>query len=263
MSLDALLAFTRRTTELTADSVTAIEGGWIFSAPSIPVAWGLNHVRLRRPVTVDEATALTDDAQADLPFRRITLEGEAAQPELEAKLLASGWRVERDLLMQLKRPAPLHAPPNVDVVLGREAALLELARCWSREEQPAMSDEVLDQLAKFWVREWRALEDRAFGVPLDGTGRLQAKTRLRSDRTIAQVEDVYTLPESRGRGFATALINHAIGLAQLERHELIFIVADADDWPKLLYRRLGFEPVGRVLHFHRELSNRRRRRTGG
>jgi hypothetical protein len=33
--------------------------------------------------------------------------------------------------------------------------------------------------------------------------------------------------------------------------ELLFIVADDNDWPKDLYARLGFEPVGRTRAFHR------------
>ena len=34
-------------------------------------------------------------------------------------------------------------------------------------------------------------------------------------------------------------------------HELIFIVADDDDWPKDLYARLGFDPIGRAWAFTR------------
>jgi GNAT superfamily N-acetyltransferase len=70
---------------------------------------------------------------------------------------------------------------------------------------------------------------------------------------VAQVEDVYTLPEARGRGFARALVAHVVAQARAEDHDLVFIMADDDDWPKNLYGRLGFEPAGRMLSFHREL----------
>ena len=47
--------------------------------------------------------------------------------------------------------------------------------------------------------------------------------------------------------------------------ELVFIVADDDDWPKDLYGRLGFEPIGRawVVHRARGRSTGLRRRRHG
>jgi hypothetical protein len=45
----------------------------------------------------------------------------------------------------------------------------------------------------------------------------------------------------------TAAVDAALAMG----HELIFIVADEDDWPKDLYARLGFDPVGRAWAFTR------------
>jgi len=43
------------------------------------------------------------------------------------------------------------------------------------------------------------------------------------------------------------------GALSLSRHahDLTFLVADAHDWPKDLYRKLGFEPVGSTWAFTR------------
>jgi ribosomal protein S18 acetylase RimI-like enzyme len=63
--------------------------------------------------------------------------------------------------------------------------------------------------------------------------------------TIGQVEDVVTLPEHRNRGHARAVV---LGAAQASRdagHELTFLWADEDDWPRKLYVKLGFDVVGR------------------
>ena len=65
------------------------------------------------------------------------------------------------------------------------------------------------------------------------------------------MEDVYTAPEARGRGYARALVCRAVELARSGGHDLVFITADDNDWPKLLYERLGFRPLGRVWQFHR------------
>jgi predicted GNAT family acetyltransferase len=70
---------------------------------------------------------------------------------------------------------------------------------------------------------------------------------------VAQVEDVYVIPEARGRGYARALVTRAAALA-CEDHDLSFIVADDNDWPKQLYAKLGFEPVGRTWLLHHRLD---------
>jgi predicted GNAT family acetyltransferase len=82
-------------------------------------------------------------------------------------------------------------------------------------------------------------------------GSLAAITVLYSDGSVAQVEDVYTVPEERNRGHARALVTKAVEVARAVGYELVFIVADADDWPRHLYRRIGFEPVGRTWALHR------------
>jgi GNAT superfamily N-acetyltransferase len=251
--LDRIVHFTRRTTELTADEVRPVRLGWIFSAPSIEVAWGLNHVRVCEPASFEELVALADEAQAHLPYRRVTLEPAAISPELEEAFRAAGWKAEHDLLMvHAWDPDRSVDTSSVDDV--EEADHLRLGRLWSLEEAPDIGDDVLDALAHFWHREAEARGDRLLGVPDPQGNGILAKAKLRSDGEVAQVEDVYTVAAARGRGLGRALVTRAVQLAEDERHELIFIVADEDDWPKGLYAQIGFEPVGRVVHFHRQAS---------
>ena len=63
------------------------------------------------------------------------------------------------------------------------------------------------------------------------------------DGDLGMVEDVFTLPEVRGQGIATALIDHCVRHARAEGAGPVFIGAHANDWPKHLYARLGFRPV--------------------
>jgi ribosomal protein S18 acetylase RimI-like enzyme len=122
-------------------------------------------------------------------------------------------------------------------------------RRWFAEAEPSPSE--LEQLVAYSRREARVLGDRLLGVR-SGDGQLTAISKLRSDGRTAQVEDVYTAPEARGRGFASALVTRAAELARANGDDLVFIVADDDDWPKVLYGRLGFRSVGRVWQFHRD-----------
>jgi GNAT superfamily N-acetyltransferase len=259
-ALEDIVRFTRRTSELTADEVHAIEHGWIFNTPSIQVAWGLNYVRLREPMGFDEVVELAEEAQSHLPFRRITLEPGAHTPELEAKFTAAGWKPERDLLM-LHTRAPEQAIDTSAVIEVDEAEHLRLGRMWSLEEGPGTGDDVLRSLTEFWSRESRVCGDLFLGVRRD---EIVAKTKLRCDGRIAQVEDVYTIAPARGQGLCRALVTRAVELARAQGHELIFIIADADDWPRHLYAQLGFEPVGMTVNFQgsgrvpRESRSRRR-----
>ena len=64
------------------------------------------------------------------------------------------------------------------------------------------------------------------------------------------LEEVATLESERGKGLAQSVMLAALEAAQALEPELIFLSADADDWPKLMYERLGFETVG-TLHVAR------------
>jgi GNAT superfamily N-acetyltransferase len=141
--------------------------------------------------------------------------------------------------------------PSATVIEPDEQTLMELERRWFAEDG-RFTSEVTDQVLEATRREGRALNELRFGI-LDGDGRPAAMTKLRSDGRTAQVEDVYTAPESRGRGFASALVSHAVRTAQDQGVEFTFIIANDDDWPKHLYARLGFAPAGRKWAFHKEL----------
>ena len=181
-------------------------------------------------------------------YRQIAVEHQQAGPGLELAFRAAGWKVERDVLMVLSGSADRPADTSVVDDAG-EDEVVEMMRRWYEDDEPTPTE--VDQLADYGRREGRALGDRLLGVR-GGDGRLAAITKLRSDGRTAQVEDVYTVPEARGRGFARALISRATELAREGGHELVFIVADDDDWPKLLYGRLGFRSAGHLWHFHHD-----------
>jgi GNAT superfamily N-acetyltransferase len=251
--LGTIVSFTRHTTEMTADDVQRLENGWIFDSRSLPVAYGLNHVRLSRPTSFEAAAQLADRAQAHLPFRRVTIEPQALSPGVEAAFIGAGWKPERDLLMVLSGQ-PGRQLDTSRVVEVSEAEHLELGRMWTLETAPETTEAVLDALCEFWSRESRARGDRLLGVRGLGGDGILAKAKLRSDGRTAQVEDVYTLASARGQGLGRALVTRAVELAEADGHEVIFIVADADDWPKQLYAQIGFEAVGTIVHFHRQLT---------
>jgi predicted GNAT family acetyltransferase len=80
-------------------------------------------------------------------------------------------------------------------------------------------------------------------------GEIVSYTDLYSDGADAQIEDVGSLPEHRGRGYATAVVLAAAAAARHDGADFVFLVADAEDWPKELYRRLGFDELGNYTKF--------------
>ena len=83
-------------------------------------------------------------------------------------------------------------------------------------------------------------QERVFGVVEDDVVLAWAKLWRRDG--VAQVEDVVVLPSARGRGLGRGVVTAALRAAAGE--ELVFLVALEEDWPRRLYAKLGFRPVG-------------------
>jgi N-acetylglutamate synthase-like GNAT family acetyltransferase len=237
---------------LTADHVHPVDAGWVIRTPSLPVVWTLNQLRLGRRFDFSEVLTLAETFLGDLPFRHVVLEGDAVGRPLEDRFERAGWRRERELVMALSAEPPPPSATTVVIEPTEEEALGLMAR-WLVEERPQLEPGPLHQLVEFNRREGRARQVRHFGVA-DGDGTVVAITMLYSDGVSAQVENVYTVPQHRNRGFARTLVTHAASAARSGGHELVFIVADDDDWPKQLYSRAGFTPVERTRTFHVELA---------
>jgi GNAT superfamily N-acetyltransferase len=248
--LPTALAFLRRTAELAADRARPLDAGCVIRSPSLPQVWVLNHLRLSGSTTYARAVALSEEHLGDLPYRQLVVEHEDSARRLEEPLRADGWTFDRDVLMALARPADREAGTDGVVELQGDAAS-ELMRQWVSED-PKITAETLDQVVEATRREARVRAGRSLGIR-DETGDLVAMTKLYSDGATAQVEDVYTVPSWRNRGCARRLITRAIVLAQDAGHELVFIEADDNGWPKQLYSRLGFDPIGRIGVFRRDV----------
>jgi GNAT superfamily N-acetyltransferase len=177
------------------------------------------------------------------------VESEDTGARLVAGLGPRGWLVERDVYMALRRPRDRAAAPGlaVEVDAGRHQ-LAEAAGI--REEPYGRDEEIVRQLVGMRAALAGAVPAARFFVGrADGVD--AAVTTLYSDGATAQVEDVATLRDYRRRGLARATVSAAIDAAVEMGHELVYIVADEDDWPKELYARLGFDPIGRTWAFTR------------
>ena len=229
--------FQRATLELVVERFEPIDQGWVVRSPGLPQVWSANHVRISRGVTFAEALALADEHLADLRYRQLMIEHEETGARLERSFAEQRWDVDREVVLELVR----EPSGDVSAVLEpEEQPVMELMRRWTGEDESLeITPSGLDQVVEFTRRVTRARSARLFGVP-GGHGELAGITMLYSDGVVAQVEDVYVVPEERGRGYGRAMVTKAAATALEMGHELVFIVADADDWPQHLYRRIGF-----------------------
>jgi ribosomal protein S18 acetylase RimI-like enzyme len=210
-----------------ADRVEDLGWGSVVLTPSVPLVWDMNHVRVEDPAT-DPDLAVAEAERRGLPKVLWEHAVFGGPPR---------GRPTREVVM-LHRRSPDDPEAGAEVVaLGdRERdAVLRAVLMDDPDREP-----FVDQMVEAHRRWYRAVETVALGVRApDGT--LAGQAWLYRHGGVAQIEDVNVLSAHRGRGLGRALI--AGGLTHVRRHELVFIVADANDWPQQLYGKLGFEPV--------------------
>jgi GNAT superfamily N-acetyltransferase len=243
---DQLLEFELALDLRANEEIVEYPWGRAFLSPTLPLAWDANWVLIERSgMTPAEVVAAADEALAGYGHRAIAIrdeaEGERLLPEIAA---LPGWEPERNLYMLLGEEGRKSVGPARETPLsGCEVLRRELIH---GEFSPDLDklEETADQLLEMGRRTGEAGGDRWFVAPPEDPA---AACCLLSSGEIGQVEDVGTLAAARGQGLAQAVIQAAIAASREAGHRQTFIVADADDWPRLLYEKLGFEVCG-VLH---------------
>ena len=247
--LERATAFERELQDAAADRVETIPLGQALFTDSLPIVWSLNFLRVEDAgSTAAEIAAEAERLQggAGLEHRRVSIHDEEAGRDLEQGFLELGWKPEIFLFMTPGRE-PHRAVETTDVVEVSREELRPIREAILREWLGKVDDELLAQLSESDRRFAAAGNARHFAVVLDG--KAVSSTDLFTDGSTAQIEDVGTLPDHRGAGYASAVVTRALAEARAMGHELIFLVADARDWPREMYHRLGFDPIGQTYAF--------------
>lgn len=248
---DLLLEFELALDRRSNEEVVDYEWGTAFLSPGLPLAWDANWVLIEQAgMTAAEVIAAADESLADYAHRAIAIKDEAEGERLSREMAAlPDWEVEKNLYMLLRGKGDARSGGDV-----RETPLSgceDLRQELIRGEFPAdleNLEETVAQLLEMGRRTGEAGGDRWFVAPPEQPA---SACCLLSAGEIGQVEDVGTLAPARGQGLAQAVILAAIAASREAGHRHTFIVADAEDWPRLLYGKLGFEACG-VLHVLRK-----------
>ncbi|MET7329572.1 GNAT family N-acetyltransferase [Nonomuraea sp. NPDC005650] len=187
-----------------------------------------------------------DEVLAARGHRLVCVDDDRLGAALAPTFVAAGYEHETNLIMAFRGPAP--SAPVVAERLSFSELLPVLRRDW-RHTLPQAPDEVIDGLARRVEGRLRGADAVSFWGVRAPDGEIAARADLYEHAGVAQIESVFTGAEHRGKGHARALMTTL--LAQAAAAGLIFLVADAADWPKDFYAKLGFAEVGRTHAFLR------------
>ena len=239
----------RRATE----QVTEHDWGTAFVNPSVPLIWDANWVLIERSdLGFAEIEAIADEVigGAGMDHRTVFLHDQEAARELSPDAVASGWSVERTLQMVLRDE--VRGEPEVEVREVHQAEIEDLRRELITSGLPGAGPVALatvDQLLAWDERLGEIAGDRWFVA--DHEGEPASACRLLAGDGIGQVEDVGTLERARQRGLARSVTLAAARASLADGNAVTFLGALADDWPRLMYGKLGFEPLRESVVFRR------------
>lgn len=252
--------------EVTRATISAFERDLLrrTTRRTVPFAWGTAFLDDRFPLRWDSNLLWADamlqgvraaDVAAEcdrvlggegLSHRNLLVEDEEAARRIAPGLAALGYEWDR-LVTMVQRREPTRAPAapvdEVDV-----DTYIPVVRQALRPEPYATSEEVIEQLAEHR----RVLADigaRFFVAYVGDVAASRCELYVRDG--VAQVEDVGTVPEYRNRGLGSAVVMRAADEARAAGADVVFLNADADDWPMALYGRLGFDELARWSGFVR------------
>jgi len=211
-------------------------------APSVREVYDMNYLRAEHPAPPAGLIGEAERLMEDYFHRRVVLE--RPDDAVAAGFRRHGWTVMPHLIM-LRARAP---DRRVDTAFVREVGFSELlpARHEVTAGEPwggAEISSLLDEAKQLIIR---AVPTRFFAAFVDGE--IAAYCEVRSRDGVAQIEDVNTVERFRGRGLGRAIVQHA-GDAASAANDVVYLEALADDWPRELYTRLGFDVVGE-RHFN-------------
>ncbi|WP_436494117.1 GNAT family N-acetyltransferase [Actinokineospora sp. HUAS TT18] len=254
MDIEAALrridAFEDRFARAQATEVVELGWGHALLQRDYPASW--HHNRLVVTADVDPAAVVaaadeilgghghghrlvhfTDDAQ-----------GIAAEPAFQA---ADYGVHERIITMIHSGELPPRGPDLVRPV-PFERMRSSLIHDW-RTEFPNDSEDAIVQLADRVQLYGRGADVTFLGV-LDGDD-IVARGELYIADGLAQFENIVTRQEHRGKGYARALVAEALHRSHAAGCDLWYLIAEATDWPRGWYHRMGYREAAQTHVYQR------------
>lgn len=233
--------------------VTPTEYGALVHAPRYPLIYMANLAWVERWPRggIEEILSDLEAAFRSTPVshRNVVFEDAQLAFENQEAFVARGFRPVADLVMaRVGLPACITSPDLVVSEVTTEAAEADYRRMRMRLfEGIGYPPEECRQLYAIARQRGAALGQKEYlgylrGEPA-GTIALWPRGKF------GLIEDVATMPEFRNRGVARTMIFEVSKFALSERCEYTVLFTDPFDSPQLMYKTLGYLPVGEIRSF--------------
>ena len=236
-----VLAWLRETARRRSTSVRPVPGGFVVRNRDYPHAHDHNRLFITSAVGADELAAAADRELADAAHRLVYVHDLDVAEAVTPRLVELGYERSDELVLIAAAVEERRAVEVVELDLDERIAVA------AGEWRTNQSAEVARQLGER-IRTVIPAAETTFLAVRSADGTVAAHVDLYVRDGYAQIEELMTAPAARGRGFGSALVLDAAHRAGANR---TFIVADVDDWPKEMYRRLGFADLGVIAAFSR------------
>ena len=252
-ALARFLRFTRGLQERSCTHAVPFPGGTAFFHERFPDSWTHNFLRVEAPAGTLTAEVLS--AQADAlhsavgqKHRRLWVGDAATGAALAPGLEALGWETGVEWIMVHPGPPP-QTPPGPAVSRLSDEEVFPFWEELFRRMEHVRDEATVRQLAERNQHLGQRLNVQHFG--LRSEGRLVSACDLYPGEGLSEIQDVDTLEEHRGHGYARTLLRDVLRAAHAQGLSPTFLTTSEEDWPKAFYGRLGFQHIGRLYTFRR------------
>ncbi|HUF84891.1 MAG TPA: GNAT family N-acetyltransferase, partial [Acidimicrobiia bacterium] len=203
-------------------------------------------VRAETDDEIDRVLARADEIYAPLRHRKVMVDLDTP-PAFEARLVLDGYEPHPHVELMLEGELQASAAA-VDIrLVESDADWRSLTELWHLSHEEDVEKGRYDpwdfavsaQMVRAKVL--KAPDLRFWMARVDDTDAAHFSSWPGRDG-VGIVEDLFTRPEFRHRGIATALIVHSVADARARGVSPVLITARADDTPKYMYAALGFRP---------------------
>ena len=221
------------------------DGMTIVATPAHPRTWDANFVAAGPGAEPAAALAALERHFAHSEWRVVQVDC-LTEPAVEAALALAGFGAESTLVemaaREVRSPHPVSAAELQPVGEAEWPTFAALADADMREgkrtgeHDAGVAAGLLDCMR-------RRMETCGYWLLREGGASVGYGMTAHCPNGLGLIENLFTLPEHRGRGLMSGFIIEAARRLTAEGCDAVFLDAHAHGAPKHLYARLGFRPV--------------------